>query len=85
MNRENQEKNASDRETDLFERKFHRDLVWKLSGTGSACMALASYFGASVVSLLILGGLSIAFFAKAWGHHRKARAVEERIRRGEAS
>ncbi len=86
MNRENQEKDSSDRGADLYERKFHRDLAWKLSGTAVVCMNLGIYFRASgFLSLLILGGLSIAFFAKAWEHHRKARAVEERIRRGEAS
>jgi hypothetical protein len=29
----------------------------------------------------LLGWLGIFFYVKAWGHHRKARAVEERIRR----
>jgi hypothetical protein len=80
MKRENEEKDTSDREADLYERKFHRDLALKLSGTGMACMALGTYLRASVVWLLILSGLSIVFFAKAWGHHRKAQAVEERIR-----
>ncbi len=80
MDREDQTKDASDREADLYERKLHRDLALKLSGTGTACVGLAFYGRDSVVWLLILTGLGIFFYAKAWEHRRQARAVDERLR-----
>jgi hypothetical protein len=70
-------KDASDREADLIERKFHQNLALKFVTTGMGCICLGAYLVVDAPELprhvgfvlcLLFGVFAIFFFKKAWDH-----------------